>query len=146
MATAFPERKNMKKGVYDLEIDREWFTKVAPILRAITTTLSVILPIASSAVKLVMDETQYKAIENELNFGKEVINGVLGGAQKTEVFEDTGDSIDLPHGTSIRAENTSLRELHTLLKARDPGFGGLVRVMNKRQEFLWVHEKFAGEY
>jgi hypothetical protein len=27
-----------------------------------------------------------------------------------------------------------------------PGFGGLVRVMNKRQEFLWVHEKFAGEY
>jgi hypothetical protein len=23
---------------------------------------------------------------------------------------------------------------------------GLVRVMNKRQEFLWVHEKFAGEY
>jgi hypothetical protein len=26
------------------------------------------------------------------------------------------------------------------------GFGGLVRVMNKRQEFLWVHERFAGEY
>jgi len=40
------------------------------------------------------------------------------------------------------------RELHALLKAKDPseGFGGLVRVMNKRQEFLWVHEKFAGEY
>jgi len=37
-------------------------------------------------------------------------------------------------------------ELHALLKAKDPGFGGLVRVMNKRQEFLWVHEKFAGEY
>ena len=33
-----------------------------------------------------------------------------------------------------------------LVKAKDPGFGGLVRVMNKRQEFLWVHEKFAGEY
>jgi hypothetical protein len=28
----------------------------------------------------------------------------------------------------------------------NPGFGGLVRVMNKRQEFLWVHERFAGEY
>ena len=24
--------------------------------------------------------------------------------------------------------------------------GGLIRVMNKRQEFLWVHEMFAGEY
>jgi hypothetical protein len=32
------------------------------------------------------------------------------------------------------------------LKAKDPGFGGLIRVMNKPQEFLWVHERFAGEY
>ena len=24
--------------------------------------------------------------------------------------------------------------------------GKLWRVMNKRQEFLWVHEKFASEY
>jgi len=39
-----------------------------------------------------------------------------------------------------------LRELHALLKAKDPGLGGLVRVLNKRQEFLWVHEKFVGEY
>lgn len=28
-----------------------------------------------------------------------------------------------------------LRKLHALLKGKDPGFGGLVRVMNKRQEF-----------
>ncbi len=41
-----------------------------------------------------------------------------------------------------------LRELHALLKAKDPsyGFGGLIRAMNKRQEFLWVHEKFASEH
>jgi hypothetical protein len=41
---------------------------------------------------------------------------------------------------------TKWRELHTLLKAQDPGFGGLVRVMNRRQEFLWVHPQFEGEY
>ena len=93
-----------------------------------------------------MDETSYKDIENELNFGKDVIDGVLGGAEKIEVFIDEGDSVDLQHGISIRAENAALRELHALLKAKDPGFGGLVRVMNKRQEFLWVHEKFASEY
>ena len=49
-------------------------------------------------------------------------------------------------GVALRSDGSSLRELHALLKAKDPGFGGLVRVMNKRQEFLWVHEKFAGEY
>jgi len=52
----------------------------------------------------------------------------------------------LEHGMSIRANGTALGELHALLKAKDPGFGGLVRVMNKRQEFLWVHERFTGEY
>jgi hypothetical protein len=62
------------------------------------------------------------------------------------LFTDAGDSADLPHGIAIHAENATLRELHTLLKAKDPGFGGLVRVLNKRQEFLWVHERFAGEY
>lgn len=29
---------------------------------------------------------------------------------------------------------------------KDPGYGGLIRVMNKRREFPWIHEKFAGEY
>jgi len=138
--------KHSDKGVYELELTREWFKKAAPVLKAVTSTLSLVLPIASSAVKLVMDENVYKAIENELNFGKDVIDGVLSGAEKTEIFTNTGDSVDLQHGTSLRAENASLRELHALLKAKDPGFGGLVRVMNKRQEFLWVHERFAGEY
>jgi len=36
--------------------------------------------------------------------------------------------------------------IHAMLKAKDPGFGRLVRVLNKRNEFLWVHENFAGEY
>jgi len=93
-----------------------------------------------------MDDTQYKSIENELNFGKEVINGVLSAGKSVGPWVDSGDAVDLPHETSIHAENATLRELYALLKSKDPGFGGLVRVLNKRNEFLWVHEKFAGEY
>jgi len=47
---------------------------------------------------------------------------------------------------SFRSWYRKMRHKSILLKAKDPGFGGLVRVLNKRQEFLWVHEKFAGEY
>jgi hypothetical protein len=133
-------------GVYEYELTREWFKKAAPLLKIITSTLSLALPVATSGVKLAINEATYKPLENYLNFGKDVIDGVLSGAEKTEILTDAGDSVDLPHGTSLRAENASLRELHALLKAKDPGFGGLVRVLNKRQEFLWVHEKFAGEY
>ncbi|HEY9655606.1 MAG TPA: hypothetical protein V6C50_08950 [Crinalium sp.] len=46
----------------------------------------------------------------------------------------------------IRAQGAMLRELQVLLKEKDPGFGGLARVQNKRREFLWVHPQFVSEY
>jgi hypothetical protein len=42
-------------------------------------------------------------------------------------------------GGATRAQGAVLRELHAFLKEKDPGFGGLLRVQNKRREFLWVH-------
>ncbi|TVQ58626.1 MAG: hypothetical protein EA366_06395 [Spirulina sp. DLM2.Bin59] len=56
------------------------------------------------------------------------------------------DSPQFEQGEAIRAQGSMLRELHTMLKEKDPGFGGLVRVQNKRREFLWVHPQFAKEY
>jgi Leucine-rich repeat (LRR) protein len=138
--------KNSQKGIYELELTREWFKKAAPLLKVMTSTLSLVLPVAASGAKLVIDKTIYDPLEDYLNFGKEVIDATLSGSEKASAWIDIGDSVDLPHGIALRAENATLRELHALLKAKDPGFGGLVRVMNKRQEFLWVHEKFAGEY
>ncbi|MFZ5857183.1 MAG: COR domain-containing protein [Chloroflexota bacterium] len=139
---------DMKKGVYDLELEREWFKKASPYLKLLTGTLGMVLPVASSAVKLALDETAYKLIEEQLDFGKSIIDGALGETAKISDFLGTADSTNLAqaHGVALRSDGSTLRELHALLKAKDPGFGGLVRVMNKRQEFLWVHEKFAGEY
>jgi hypothetical protein len=137
---------DMKKGVYDLELEREWFNKASPYLKVLTGALGMVLPVASSAVKLALDETAYKLIEEQLDFGKSIIDATLGETAKIGDFLDTADSTHLEHGVALRSDGSTLRELHALLKAKDPGFGGLVRVMNKRQEFLWVHEKFAGEY
>jgi Leucine-rich repeat (LRR) protein len=137
---------DMKKGVYDLELEREWFKKASPYLKFLTGTLGMVLPVASSAVKLALDETAYKLIEEQLDFGKSIIDTTLGETAKIGDFLGAADSTHLEHGVALRSDGSTLRELHALLKAKDPGFGGLVRVMNKRQEFLWVHEKFAGEY
>jgi GTPase SAR1 family protein len=137
---------DMKKGVYDLELDREWFKKSAPYLKLLTGTLGMVLPVASSAVKLALDETAYKLIEEQLDFGTSIIDAAIGESAKIGDFLGAADSTNLEHGVALRSDGSALRELHALLKAKDPGFGGLVRVMNKRQEFLWVHEKFAGEY
>ncbi|MAT45170.1 MAG: hypothetical protein CL609_22815 [Anaerolineaceae bacterium] len=135
-----------KKGVYELELTREWFRLAGPYLKLLAGTLSLVLPIASSAIKLNFDEEGYKAIENELAFGKNVIDATIGETSNISDFWNPADTSRLEQGEAIRAQSSTLRELHFILKKKDPGFGGLVRVMNKRQEFLWVHERFAKEY
>lgn len=130
----------------------------------LTGTLSLVLPVASSGLKLAIDDNAYNAIEEQLDFGKEVIDasleasekagGWLGGKDDTRLDESLKaggqptrkDAVTSEYGEAIRAQGATLRELHALLKAKDPAFGGLVRVMNKRQEFLWVHPQFEGEY
>jgi len=135
----------MKKGVYDFELDQDWFKQAAPYLKLVTGTLSLVLPVASSALKVANDAAT-KALQDQIGLGKDVIDAIAGESTILNEFSGVMDSSNLERGVGSRAENATLRELHALLKAKDPGFGGLVRVMNKRQEFLWVHEKFAGEY
>jgi hypothetical protein len=95
---------------------------------------------------LILDDAVYKKIEDELDFGKECIDSTLKGAEKVADWLERGDDTELERGGEIRAQGSTLRELHALLKAKDPGFGGLVRVQNKRREFVWVHKRFASEY
>jgi hypothetical protein len=138
--------KDSQNGVYEIERTREWFVKAAPFLKIMTQALSLALPIATAGIKLEIDKAAYDFFADQITFSKEIIDATLSVSDKSDLWKDTGDSAELPQGFGIRAENATLRELHAFLKERDPGFGGLARVMNKRQEFLWVHEKFAGEY
>jgi hypothetical protein len=140
--------KDSKKGVYEFEIDREWFRKTVPFLKVLTGTLSLVLPLASSGVKLALDDAAYTAIEEELDFGKSIIDASIGEGVKIGEWMAASEETTLEHGEVIRTQGAALREFHALLKSLDKSdkFGGLVRVMNKRQEFLWVHERFAVEY
>ncbi|MDM8544702.1 leucine-rich repeat domain-containing protein [Desulfococcaceae bacterium HSG9] len=135
-----------KQGVYEIELSRDWFKKAAPFLKLLTGTLSLVLPVASSGVKLALDDTAYKAIQEQLDFGSKAIAACIGEGAKIAEFMGAADTTALKHGQAIHAQGSTLRELHALLKAKDPGFGGLVRVMDKRQEFMWVHPQFEEKY
>jgi hypothetical protein len=136
-----------KKGVYELEVSRQWFTKAAPYLKILTGTLSLVLPVAASATKLMLDEATYKGIEEELYLGQKSIESILKGSDLATNLSTESETPDWQQGeAAIRAQGSILRELHALLKAKDPGFGGLVRVQNRRREFLWVHPQFVDEY
>ncbi len=135
-----------KKGIIEIELTRDWFKTAAPFLKVLTGTLSLILPVASSGFKLSLSQAVYDKMADQLDFGQAIIDASLTGTEKMADWLDGGDEVEFERGELIRAQGSLLRELHALLKAEDPGFGGLARVQNKRREFLWVHEQFRGEY
>ncbi|WP_236848176.1 COR domain-containing protein [Chlorobaculum limnaeum] len=138
--------KKSKAGVYELTLPREWFEKAAPFLKVLTGTLSLVLPVAASATKFIMDDTAYKGLEKELDLGQKSLESVLKGGEQSGAWLGRSDAPELERGEAIRAQGAVLRQLHAWLKEKDPSFGGLIRVQNKRQEFLWVHPQFEGEY
>ena len=46
----------------------------------------------------------------------------------------------------MRTQDRVLREFQFWLKQKDPGLGDLRKVLNKQQEFLWVHRDYEKEY
>jgi internalin A len=147
--------KDESKGVYELEQPREWLVKVAPYAKFIATTLSLVLPIAGAGAKMAIDDNA-KNLEEAADLFKELGTGGLGAMSKLGEQFISGDDIDLipdtsirnqlAYGSSLTPEAAMLREIQQLLKAKDIGFGGLVRVQNKRGEFLWVHPDYKQEY
>jgi hypothetical protein len=135
-----------KKGIYELDLPREWFVKTAPLLKTMSVTLSLILPVANSATKFMLDETTYKGIEEQLDLGQKSLESVVKTSDLATTWQSKADKTKLEHGEAIRAEGAMLRSLHALLKEKDPSFGGLIQVQNKRREFLWVHPQFVNEY
>jgi Leucine-rich repeat (LRR) protein/GTPase SAR1 family protein len=135
-----------KDGVYELDLPREWFVKAAPLLKTMSVTLGLILPVAGSATKLMLDDKTYKGIEEQLDLGQKSLEFALKGSDVAADWQSKTNTPDLEHGEAIRAQGAMLRKLHTLLKEKDPGFGGLMQVQNKRREFLWVHPQFVNEY
>jgi hypothetical protein len=133
-------------GVYELDLLREWLVKAAPYLKILTGTLSLVLPVAASTTKLILDENAYKGVEEQLDLGQKSLESALKGGELAVDRFSQDEAPDWKQGRVIRAHGAVLRELHVILKEKDPSFGGLVRVQNKRREFLWVHEQFVGEY
>jgi hypothetical protein len=144
---SFLNPSDSKFGIYEVEISREWFTNAKPLLKKITTTLSLVLPVAASFNKFILDENTFKGIEEQLDLGQKALESTLKSSEL--IINQTSDIFDDPEvGNVIEAQGSVLRELHAILKQKDPNFSnlGLERVQNKQGKFLWVHPQFVSEY
>lgn len=135
-----------QRGVYEVSVPREWVVRSAPFLKVLSSTLKLVLPVASAALEVAIDETAYKRIERQLGLGEKCVDALLDVGDKGGAWFAQDDSPEMEPGPVRDARGAVLRQLQVWLKEQDPGFGGLVRVQNKRQEFLWVHPQFEHEY
>lgn len=136
-------------GVYEIELSRAWVQKAAPVLKMISTTLSLALTIAVPGTKLATDDAAYSAIAEQLEFGVKTADALIKGGEKISDWLVVSEESELDKTRkAIRAKGAVLRELHALLREIDPAnvYGGLERVQNKRCKYLWVHQKFVSEY
>jgi hypothetical protein len=138
--------KDDPRGSYELDLPRQLIVKSMPYVKLLSGLLSLVAPVAAAGTKLELDDTAYKSIEKQLEFGQKGFESELKGGETVEDWASKGDAPHLEEGDAIRAHGAALRQLHVWLKDKDPSFGGLVRVQNRRQEFLWVHPKFETEY
>jgi hypothetical protein len=102
--------------------------------------------VAAASVKVELPEADYKSIEAKLALGKSTAESLLKGGEHVGEWVAKDDGLRLDPGTATRGEGAMLRQLHIWLKEKDPTFGGLVRVQNKRQEFMWVHSRYQDAY
>ena len=132
--------------------------------RFVAGALSLVLPVAGSAVKWELDDTAYKRIEQDLDLSQETFTALLGAGGATGNWLAHDDETELAdyvgqaeliqaaredrrrYGKPKAAQGALLRELQALLRDRAPGFGGLKRVQNKRRQYIWIHPRFEKEY
>lgn len=135
------------QGIYKIKLKKEWVRKAAPVLRIISVTLKLVFPIVLPGAKLAMDDNETsKAINKQLDFGIKSSGSFLNASDQAGDWLG-GETTEIERSKeALRAQGSILRELHTILKKEDPNFGGLVRVQNKRREFLWVHPQFVDLY
>ncbi len=153
-----------KRGVYEFEQPREWLVRVAPFAKFVAGTLSLVLPVAGAAVKWSMDEAAYKTAANGLDLSQKSFSALLGAAGRggewlardddaklsdvggeESAFEAKSEDVNR-YGGPRAGREAMLREVQALLKDRDPGFGGMLRVRNKRNQFVWIHPRFEKDF
>jgi hypothetical protein len=133
------------KGSYEIELPREWVKKAAPLLKAASNVLK--LATLGAAGPLT------DAIKDQADWAKDVTETVgemlekpEGEQSPTGIKRATSSSAEPVFGVINQATGGELRELHALLRKKDPGFGGLVRIHDKRKRILWVHPRFEPEF
>jgi hypothetical protein len=132
------------RGVYTIEMDREWLVKARPWLGLAAQVLRLGADFIPAILKVNLDETQWQSLENRLSLAETTVKELAAAGAGLADNAETGAPIT-SGGSMAEPTRGQLQALHALLNEQDPDFAGLQRVRD-RDRFLWVHPRFAHHY
>ena len=156
------------RGVYDLELPREFFMAAVPFFKVLFGTLSAVLPVALAgavATDLLVPKELADQVKDGLELMSKSFDGLAGWqdeqlkatgplgekARATAGLEKTNPALrswaeDLNNGGPALRGQSALRTIQAYFKKTDSSSGGLVQVRNNQQKYLWVHPRYASLY
>jgi hypothetical protein len=137
------EDPGSSSGVYTIEIDREWWRRTAPYVRAVSILLKTLTPVGLAGLKVDLPEATWTALEDRL----ELVESSITAASEfgATANDDDAAAVVVTRGPDL-AEGAVLRDLHRILRDQDPTFADLRKVHDDRRRLLWVHRQFLRHY
>ncbi|WP_335986287.1 leucine-rich repeat domain-containing protein [Glycomyces sp. MUSA5-2] len=132
------------KGVYMLDIDKEWLSRARPLIVLASRLLRLGGEFVPSVLKLGLEDDRWKEVEAGIGLAATAAKELASNA--ADYADRSGTAMELDQSTRFDERTRGeIRLLHEMLEQRDPDFAGLRRVRD-RGRFLWVHSRFAGLY
>ncbi|WP_433043824.1 hypothetical protein [Dactylosporangium sp. CS-033363] len=136
-------RARADAGVYDVEVPGEWWTRAVPLLKLTSVLLKPLVGVGLADLKLNLDDTQWKAVEEQVALANETLKLAADAAGQFTADEHTGGE---EGQQPVFAEGATLRTLHAMLREQDITLADLRKVVRPDGRILWVHQQFVQIY
>ncbi|GAA0909849.1 COR domain-containing protein [Virgisporangium aurantiacum] len=127
------------RGLYEIEVTRDWLVKAAPWIKATSMVIKSLLPAGFLIPEIDLSGLAKDAVDRAMESTLTSLNEVPGLQSRVDAASSS------QYGRDVRADGSLLRTLHAFLRQNDPSFGGLERV-RLRDRYLWVHPRFVNRY
>ncbi|WP_133884327.1 COR domain-containing protein [Glycomyces sp. NRRL B-16210] len=131
-----------KRGVYTVELSREWLVNARPWIAVATRVLRLSADFGPALLNLSFNDEHATLFKDHLDLAEATVK------ELTSIGDDLlvgAESSTLLLSAQTMTSRGQLKSLHQLLEEKDPNFAGLKRVRD-RDRFLWVHPRFAHIY
>jgi Leucine-rich repeat (LRR) protein len=136
-----------RRGVYQIDVTREWLIKAAPWIRAVSMVMRSLLPVSLAALELDFSDTQWRRLSDDLRLAESSLASVADLGSAVDEAEGIPQAIEAEGGEDelMHVDGSLLRAMHSYLMQTDPSFGGLERVRD-RNRYRWIHPRFLSLY